>query len=188
MRPSLLFIPFLLILASCTHIREVPPEVQTFGSAYSVQPTEKWNGLNNLSFPSISEQWTADGVGLNVIEFWHDIANDQALFERRTVEFPKFRSDMKATDVQELFVSSTTKNGGESVEAMNLRPAKFGSVDGFRFELTFTTRTGLHMRQSVLAAVVDEKLQAISYWGTDVHYFDAYAEEAEKIMASIQLL
>ncbi len=188
MKARLLFIPLLLIVASCTHIKAVPPEVQKFGTAYSVQPTETWNGLNKNFFSSVSEQWTADGVGLNVIEFWHDIGNDQPLYERRTIEFPKFRADMRATDVQELFVSSTTKVGAENVEAKNLRPAKFGQADGFRFELTFTTQSGLRMRQVVLAAIVEEKLQAIAYWGAEAHYFGAHTEEVEQIMASIQLL
>ena len=188
MRTKLLFIPFLLILASCTHIKAVPPEVQKIGTAYSVQPTVAWNGLNSNFFPSVSEQWTLDGVGLNGIDFWHDIEDDQSLYERRSVEFPKFRADMRATDIQELFISSTTKAGAEDVEAANLRPAQFGPADGFQFELTYARSSGLRIRQIVLAAIIDGKLQAISYWGTEQHYFDAHAEEAEKIMASVQLL
>lgn len=188
MRSRFLLVPLLLMLASCTHVKAVPPEVQKFGDAYSVQPTETWNGLQKNYFSSISDQWTADGIGLNGIDFWYDIADDRPLYERRTVEFPNFRADMRASDVQDLFISSTTKIGAEGVEAKNLRPAKFGPADGFRFELTFTTSTGLRVRQIVLAAIVEEKLQAISYWGAEAHYFDAHLDEVEQIMASVQLL
>jgi len=188
MRRILLVIPFLMILASCTPIKLIEPAPQKVGSAYIIHPTIAWNGLDNTMFPSISENWTADGFGLNGIDFWHDIENDKALYDHSGKEYPKFRKDMKATEVQELMVSSLTKAGAENVQATNLRPAKFSTADGFRFDMTYSATNGLHLRRMVLAAIVEEKLQIISYWGTEAHYFELHVDEVEKIMASVELI
>ncbi|WP_282604823.1 hypothetical protein [Pelagibius sp. Alg239-R121] len=165
----------------------IDPKPQEIGKAYQVNPTKQWNGLNKSSFQTVAEQWTKDGPLLNGMNFWHDISKDDALYEERGVEYPKFREDMRATEVMEFFVSSGTKSGAVNIEASNLRPAKFGNAEGFRFEYTYATGDGLKMRGMVLAAVIDQKLQMISYWATDAHYYEKNAKEAEKIFETIEL-
>lgn len=188
MRLGLILIPLMLAVASCTHITKVEPIPQDIGKSYKVTPTSSWNGLRRESFGSVSERWTKDGLLLNGINFWHDIAEETALYKKSEVEFAKFKSDMKATEILEFFVTSKSQSGAEDVEAMNLRPASFGGADGFRFDVTFASTEGLKMRGKVLAAIIDGKLQLIEYWATDAHYFEQDADEAEKIFESIQLI
>lgn len=182
-------VPFLLAVASCTPIKLVEPTPQAIGQSYRVKPTAAWNGLTSVAAgPIVSEQWSKDGWLLNGMNFWHDIEEGSALFEVDEVEFPKFKTDMRATEVQEFFVSSKTKRGVEDVEATNLRPAKFGSAEGFRFDFTFLSPEGLKMRGMVLAAMINQKLQLIEYWATDAHYFEQNADEVEKIFETIELI
>ena len=188
MKRFLFLIPILMFVASCTHIKMIEPKPQEIGKAYQVNPTKQWNGLNKTSFQTVAEQWTKDGPLLNGISFWHNISNDDALFEERGVEYPKFREDMRATEVMEFFVSSAAKTGAVDFETSNLRPAKFGDADGFRFEYTYVTDDGLKMRGMVLAAVIEKKLQMMSFWATEAHYYEQNVEEVEKIFGSVQLI
>lgn len=188
MSRNLFLIPFLLLVASCTHIKVIDPKPQEIGQVYQINPTTPWNGLNRSSFGTVPEQWTKDGLLLNGINFWHEIAEGDALLEASGVEYPKFSADMRPTEIQEFFVSTAVKAGAENVKASNLRPAKFGDAEGFRFDFTFTTPTGLKMRGMAVAAVIDNKLQMIEYWGAEAHYFDKNLDEAEKIFGSVQLI
>jgi hypothetical protein len=76
---------------------------------------------------------------------------------------------------------------GTGVQTFHLRPFKFGSQPGFRFELTFLSEEGLEYDGFVVGAIKDEKLYLICYAGTREYYYPKYKDAAEQIIASIQM-
>lgn len=188
MRLLILFSGLALFVTGCAPFNLVEPKPREIGNAYSVQPTIAWNAYSKQQFELIDERWTIDGFGLGDMRFWHDVKDGEALFKSRVIEYPKFQADMKPTEVAELYAGSLAKAGVVEFETRNLRPAKFGGVDGFRFELSYLLDNGLKLHGTALAAVVDQELQLIVYSAPELHYYSKNLEEAEKVLASIQLL
>jgi hypothetical protein len=134
--------------------------------------------------------WTIDGAGLEAIWFYAGIDDGDALIESVGEEddAPRFDSDMRPNEVMELVVDSLGLTGAVKVEATGLRPAEFGSVKGYRFELTFQTAEGLIKRGLAVGTVQEEKLQLIVYMAAELHYYDKYLDEAERIFASVEMI
>jgi hypothetical protein len=94
---------------------------------------------------------------------------------------------MSETEVVDAIVDAVTLSGAQQVEARNLRPANFGSADGFRFELAFLNSDGLKKDGAVVGTIVDQSLYLIVYTGTRIHYYPKYVREFEKIVSSINI-
>ena len=75
----------------------------------------------------------------------------------------------------------------EGVERASYRTAKFGSADGFRFELAFVWPDGVEARAIVAGAVVKNRLQLIVYLGTRLHYFDKYRPAIDRLFESVRV-
>ena len=80
------------------------------------------------------------------------------------------------------------RGGAGEVQASKLRPAQFGSVPGFRFDLTFLSKSGLEMDGLVAAAVIEDKLYLILYTGARIHYYPKYRDHVEQLLASIEMI
>ena len=76
---------------------------------------------------------------------------------------------------------------GTGVQTFHLRPFKFGSHPGFRFELSFLLEEGLEYEGFVVGAIKADKLCLICYSGTREYYYPKYKETAEQIIASIHM-
>lgn len=134
------------------------------------------------------ELWTVDGPGLQAIRFINGVADGEALFEGKGKEKqPTFRKSMTPSEIMEFVVDSLAGVGFEKIETTGLRPEKFGSAQGFRFDTHFVTRQGLEGQASVVGAVLKEKLHLIIYSGTRAHYYPKHRDHAERIIQSIQL-
>lgn len=180
-----------VLLAGCAGVTLVEPRRTTVGDAYSVEPQVRWSSLPARTG---MELWTVDGSGLEAIIFVKGVADGRPVVRGAIQDGPsedkrpKFRKGMTPSEIMELLVDSYALFGNQKIETANLRPAKFGSANGFRFEMTFVLRTGLEMQAMVAGAVVKDQLRAIIYAGTRAHYFPKYRDTAERVLASIQLL
>lgn len=134
--------------------------------------------------------WTIDGASLEVIWFYAGLEDGDALIARvdQDEKAPRFHPDMHPNEVMELVVDSLGRAGAVNVEATGLRPARFGSTQGYRFELTLQTAEGLIKHGLVIGTIEDQKLQLIVYLAAGVYYYDRYRDEAERIFASIELI
>ena len=132
--------------------------------------------------------WTLDGVILNHLMFFGEVGNGDKLFRspNKEISMPEFRADMLPNEVQELFVSSlkNVSNGKIDISSKNLRPQNFGSVQGYAFDIDYTIESGLIKRGKALAAVHNDQLYLIVYLAPDVHYFEEYSDEVDKILSS----
>jgi hypothetical protein len=180
-----------LVTAGCAMVTLIEPKPTTIGDAYTVQPQIRWASVP--ARPGM-DLWTVDGSALDALTFVKGLADGEVLVrgairegppeERR----PRFRAQMTPSDVVELVVDSYALLGNQKIEAVNLRPAKFGAADGFRFELTWVSPGGLEIQALVAGAVVKGRLHLIIYAGTRAHYFPKYRDDAERVIASVRLL
>lgn len=177
-----------LALAACDsyglgyHLIEA--ERRGIGDLYTVAPQIEWSARRKGKV----EVWTVDGPSLEAIHFFKGLADGDVLFEvTDQEEGPEFRKHMTASEVMEFVVDSLTSAGAAKIEATSLRPAKFGDLQGFRFELAFLSSAGLEKQGLVVGAVADEKLHMIMYLGVRAHYYPKYMYYVEALINSIEM-
>jgi len=133
--------------------------------------------------------WTRDGLLLNRMILIPDIGAGETLFKEpnKTAVYPRFRSDMLPHEVAALVESSLTKIFGEGetlTSSTNLRPATYGGVDGFAFEVALSFSDGPDYRGDVGGFIADGRLNLVIYLGAVPYYYDQHRERAERIIAS----
>lgn len=192
--PAIIF-----FLSACVHYTRVDPAKRSMGGGtYSVEPQIVWSRATQGKV----EIWTVDGPSLAAVHFFNGIGDGENLFPYygkaiRKAKLPKFRKNMTASEVQEFVVDSMMAPYhkslvgpnmiGSNVQAFNLRPFRFGSQPGFRFELTFLSAAGLEYEGFVVGAVNNDRLYLICYSGTREYYYPKYKNAAEQITVSIQM-
>ena len=179
----------LATLAACAQYSLVEAKKQKIGGAYTVDAQIAWSKHSEGKV----ELWTVDGPALEAVRFFKGLSDGDALFKRprgaaKEVKYPTYKVGMTANDVMDLTVDSIVRAGAGQVKAGNLRPAQFGSVSGFRFELTFLSKDGLEMRGSAAGAVLEDKLHMILYTGARVHYYPKYRDHVEQLLTSIEMI
>ena len=187
LRQCLLAVLLLAVLAGCTGgYTLVGPGRTQIGDEFSVGPQMAWSqaqfGERHL--------WTINGPGLEAIWFYAGIADGEALIADVGSEedAPRFDADMRPNEVMELTLDSLGRAGAVKVEGTGLRPAQFGSMKGFRVELTLQTAQGLMKRGIAMGTIDEGKLQLIVYLAADMYYYDTYLNEAERILASVEMI
>jgi hypothetical protein len=92
---------------------------------------------------------------------------------------------MQASEVSEFVVDSLSRLGNGEVEARNLRPASFGSLPGFRFELAYLSKNGLAFDGMAVGTVKGGVLYMVLFAGARSHYFPKYKDAVERLFDSI---
>ena len=179
-----------LLAASCASMRSayraVDPGVRTIGNTYTVEPRVTWSRSFFSTISPRFEMWTIDGVGLETLRFYTGIPEGEPLISGGTNQErrPRFRAAMTTAEVSELVAETLF---GSPYPPRNVRPAPFGGVDGFRFEVSYATTGGMKREAIVAGAVVDKRLHVIAYEGTALYHFAKYRDEAEHIVQSVRL-
>jgi len=190
--------PLLLVLliAGCQPLVLVEPKRTSIEGAFSVEPQIAWSrgnpdlqpaGTNTSRNPA--QVWTADGFGIEQVRFYPGIADGQVLAKQAdgAEKLPVFKKEMTATEVMELVEATLTRSDQSTlIEMHNLRPADFGGVPGFRFEITMTLKDELPRKAIVAGAIKNDRLYMILYEGARVYYFDKYVDVAQRIIDSVQ--
>jgi len=193
----LALVGLLFVLAGCAAYKLVPP-AQTTVANFSVAPDIAWNEASRSVLQSGAPvvQWTADGPALNQIIFVGGVKSGDpvfALFNAAGQEEKKksitFRDTMGPSEIAELWesvyaqVTSTTL-----VKASNIEPARFGGVDGFKFDFAFTPKDEVERSGVVYGAVKDKKLYVIFYVGTKLYHFGLRLPNAMKTIESARIV
>jgi len=197
-KKAILLGTIVFLLTACAHYTLVEPEKWDMGSSYSVEPQIAWSRATQRNI----EIWTVDGPSLSAIHFFNGIGDGQTLFpyygkQSRKEKLPAFKKYMTANEVQEFVVDSMMapypispvgpNMMGIGVQAIHLRPYKFGHYAGFRFELSFLSEAGLEYEGFAVGTIKDDKLFLICYSGVREYYYPKYKEYAEKIIVSIDM-
>lgn len=152
---------------------------------YRVETEAEWNRVQLDRF----ELWTVDGPQLQQLRFYRPLEPGDRLASSRGRNENGLRYEgwMRAHDVVDLVVAALSRSGGFKVRTEGPEPAPFGKRTGFRFELTFVSQAGLPYRALGRGWIDGEdRLHLVLYLGSPDHYFEAYREEVQRILDSIQ--
>ena len=180
-----IWLALVFLLTGCaTPYTLVEPGEVAMSDLYTVKPSIRWSEIKKGDV----RLWTVNGAELESIRFISGIREGVAIMDitEEKHETP-FRPSMSEGEVVDAIVDAFTLSGAQQVEARNLRPADFGSLDGFRFELTFLNSDGLKKDGAVVGTIVDQSLYLIIYTGARIHYYPKYAKEFEKMVSSISI-
>ncbi|MDH5556690.1 MAG: hypothetical protein OEZ03_05020 [Alphaproteobacteria bacterium] len=185
MTRKIIALTILLLATACVPpIVATPPQEPIKIGFYSVTPQIEWN----RSMMSTRESWTIDGYALQALRFY-TVGDGQTLSGQTDPDgkSPAFHKSMLPNEIQEFFVETLAAGGWAKVKPSGLKPAKFGSLPGFRFSFTMVEKDGLEYEGMALGAVKDDELNLILYSGTKLHYFPKYKPAVEKVFASISM-
>lgn len=186
-----------LMLGACLPYGTVEPGPREVEGTFLVEPSVAWNRVNltvrdgwGFLFPAPVERWTMDGDAVDSLTFYAGIPDGAPLLkidEDKDGKLPRFRSTMIAAEVMELFEATVAKATRTALaEARNLRPAPFGGMDGFRFELSFALHDEVERELAAAGAVKDGKLYLVTFQGDRLYHFERYRPEFERILASLR--
>ena len=121
------------------------------------------------------EIWTIDGMALNSLSIFSDIEPGQHVFmlgKARTSrpDGPWFQAGMRPEEIRDIIVAAMQGQKMVNITTDNLRPQKFGAVDGLRFEFTMSNADGLIYKGTVAAAEKDGKLDVL-LWKAPAEYY-----------------
>lgn len=181
-------------LGGCATPGKVEPGQATRAADhYRVATDIEWSRIHQRQL----ELWTVDGLQLQQLRFYRALEDgDTLLPEPRRVHVapqddrrPRYRDWMRAHDVMGLVADTLAQSGAVKIRTHGLEPADFGDLPGFRFALAFASPGGLDYRGVALGTIdTRSRLHLILYTGADPHYFDAYREEVDRILQSVELL
>jgi len=173
------------LVGACAQYTLVGTERRSVGGAFSVAPQIEWSAFEEGPL----DVWTVDGTSLQSVRFATGLEDGASLFRPRGADspMPAFRSDMTAIEVMELVVESLKRVGAANVRAHELRPAAFGTLSGFRFDLTLASQEGLEYRGLATGAVGEGRLLLVLFLATREHYFERYRPPVERMLESIRV-
>ncbi|MFQ5763750.1 MAG: hypothetical protein ACE5GT_02375 [Rhodospirillales bacterium] len=172
------------IIAGCTYYSLVPPGTREIAGTYSVKSEIPWSKATEGK----TDLWTVDGMGLQELRFVNGLADGDRLFSgEKFGEQPEYKENMTFLEIKELIETSAAVVGAVGVKTRDFRPHKFGNLEGFRAEFSFTTEDGLLRDGFVVGTKKDNKLYLIMYSGSRLHYFPKHKDDAEYIVRSIRV-
>jgi hypothetical protein len=174
----------LFILFGCARYSMIEAKKAVIGDLYTVDPQISWSAASEGKM----DIWTVDGESLQAVHFVKGLEDGDVLFKGGDKDKrPAFKKHMTPGEVMEFVVDSFSTVGAQKVRAVNLRPDRFGSLPGFRFEMDLTTKDGLEKQGLVIGAIIKDHLHLILYTGTKAHYYPKYKDHVEHMIQSITL-
>jgi hypothetical protein len=177
----------LMLVAGCVPSFQLLKSGDTkMWKSYSVAVSEDINELKSEEMVV----WTQYGPILEAIRFRKPVDNNGV------ISFPyspgqqdnaaKFRSNMSAEEIVELYRSGLTITGLIVTETSDLTPVKFGTKQGYQFDINVSTSDGADYKARVLFTVDNDKLYIIDLTAQALHYFDYRAPFFQQTTASLQ--
>jgi hypothetical protein len=175
-----------LLMAGCASIKGVDAAKPALVGGLTLDPQVQWAALPTRGDVTL---WTIDGLGLDELYFFTNVAPGKPLMALPNVaanDTPHYETAMLPDDVMELVAATLTKGGYRQVRTAALMPAPFGGGAGFRFTIALTTEDGLEMKGLAYAGQRAGKLNLILFLAPTEYYFDHYAPTVEKMFASVR--
>jgi len=122
------------------------------------------------------ELWTIDGLPLNEFVLISKVRPGEHVFlaareRKKRPDGPWFREGMRPDEIRDVLLDALRGDGWAQVAASNLRPARYGTVDGLRFDLQATHANGLLYRGTYGAAVHEGRLTHWFWLAPVEHYY-----------------
>lgn len=134
-----------------------------------------------------NELWTIDGVALNRLIIFSKIKPGEHVFqlvrERRSrPDGPWYRVGMRLDELQKLVADGFVDQQWVGIQATNLRPHTFGSVEGIRFDVEMTNPDGLIYRGTVAVAERNRFLNVLVWVAPKEYYHGRDVAAVESIL------
>jgi hypothetical protein len=181
--------------AACASTSTRSGVIGTFrvGTSYTLTMGEKWADISLLATGATTGvRWlTIDGPNLNSLYATPGLREGQSMIRqigsRKENPLPAYRPGMSQRELVEMVVDTLAFIGYADPEATNLRPQKFGEVDGVRFEVGMRSSRGLDMTATALIAESNQRAYLLLFFAPSEHYFAATLPEVDKVFASATL-
>ena len=139
------------------------------------------------------ELWTIDGLPLNEFVVVSKVRPNEHVFlesreRKRRPDGPWYRTGMRPDEIRDVLLDAMRQDGWSRVAASNLRPARFGNVDGLRFEISLTHANGLRYRGTFAAAERQGKLTHWFWLAPEEHYHGRDIAAVERMFASARFV
>ncbi|MCB1613195.1 MAG: hypothetical protein KDI60_15790 [Xanthomonadales bacterium] len=172
-----------VLLAGCASPL-IQPGAQTVDGLPLTTPLT-WSDLGHRG----ERLWTRDGTLLNALQVYTDIEPGEHVFRGRmrgkNDEGARFRAGLSEIEISELIIEGLRASGFSNVAALDLRPARLNGHTGFRAELRYDNRDGLHYRGLLLAEGADGSLSFLMYTAPAEFYFERDRASVEAIFDSL---
>jgi hypothetical protein len=139
------------------------------------------------------ELWTIDGMPLNRFVIISGIRPNEHVFlltheRRRRPDGPWYRPGMRPDEIRDVVLDALREGGWSNVQSSGLRPAKFGSVDGLRFDAVMTERNGLIYKGTFGAAEHNGRLTQFFWMAPAEYYHDRDVAAVNRMIDSIRFV
>lgn len=123
-----------------------------------------------------AQMWTIDGSPLNVFIFISKVRPNEHVFlsgrERKSrPDGPWFKPGMRPDEIQNIMLDGWREAGFAKISGSNLRPGKFGNVDGLRFDVVMTNQNGLIYKGTAGAVERNGRLNVMYWLAPQEHYY-----------------
>lgn len=140
-----------------------------------------------------TELWTIDGLPLNEFVVVSAVKPNEHVFlgareRKRRPDGPWYRPDMRPDEVRDIILDGLREDGWTNVEASNLRPARFGTVEGLRFDARLTHPSGLKYQAIFGAAQRSGRLTHFFWLAPSEHYFPRDQAAVARMFDSIRFV
>jgi hypothetical protein len=185
---ALILLAALALLAGCAGERLVQPGVASASGGIVVDTPIAWSRFEFSRY----EMWTVDGIPLNRLYIVPSVKNGEHVFLERRVnanhpDAPAFRTGMRAEEIRDIVLDALTVTGAVNIRSEGLRPARFGAIDGLRFEFDASTSAGLRCRGMVLAAAHGDELTFLLWMAPAEYYYGRDAASVAHILDSARI-
>jgi hypothetical protein len=190
MNLKMMAVAVLVVLSGCTKPATwvgLPPGEVVVRDRLAVRIDGAWSRLDGTQEPK-HDVWTSDGMPLDQLHFHTGIAEGESLVvvKDRPADkpIPRFRKEMQAQDVVELYESFASRDG--SVFTLEkLAPARFADEDGFRFEFSRVRKNDeVRTRGVAYGAIHRGELFLMVFEAPRIHYFAKHLPRVEAIAQS----
>ncbi|HEV2607161.1 MAG TPA: hypothetical protein VGT79_04180 [Xanthomonadaceae bacterium] len=185
---GLALVATLALLAGCAGERLVQPGIASANGGIVIDTPIAWSRFVFSRY----EIWTVDGIPLNRLYIVPSVKNGEHVFLERRVsanhpDAPAFRTGMRAEEIRDIVLDALTETGAVNIESEGLRPARFGTIDGLRFEFSASTAAGLQYRGMVLAAAHGDELTFLLWMAPAEYYYGRDAASVARILDSARI-
>ena len=183
-RSTIACLGLLASLSACGSYDLVEPSRHNIAEHYSVTTPIEWN----RSVTSQGQSWTANGPYLDLVSFFAGLQDGDTLLPSSDTAAapPRFKRGMSEEDIMGMVVDSLIHEGFRMVKGGNLRPASFGSLRGFRFDIVYRSKDGLAYAGNVIGAKDGGELHMIIYTAAREHYYLTYRRHVERVFNSVR--
>jgi hypothetical protein len=179
-------VAILALLAACADERLVQPGPAAV-DRIAIDTPLAWS---RFTYPRY-QIWTIDGIPLNRLYIVPSVKSGESVFLQQRAgtdrsNAPIFREGMRAEEIRDILLDALTETGAVDIQAHEFRPARFGDIDGLRFEFDASTATGLRYRGMVAAASRGDQLGFLLWMAPAEYYYDRDAASVARMFDSVR--